>query len=273
MRRAVLGVLVVTLLAASCGTAAGPGRQGSGGTERHGSSTTATTVVRSTTTSVPSALDTLGPYLTQVAAVGASLKKAAAAVNGDIGAQTLTLSPSTDAAVVAADPTTAGNAIPAGLPPALLAVVMLVQSDLVSRWAALEGFRRLGSTPVARGDQQAQEALTCLANGGTAAASMSADTGALETAAARVPPVTPSASDSQDAADVRLLLQFLEGLNLGCASCGGQRYTTMPAIVWYPAPMPSTISGVPATNGTINGVEFSSSYTADGGWNIQIHAC
>ena len=275
MRRMVLGLCLVGMLAAACSTASGPGRQGIRRPPR-ASSTSAPAPSSTSTTVWPNAAGTnLAAYLSAAARADSLLKTAAAAVNGDVGAETLNLSPATAAAIEAADPAPAGNAVPAGLPDDLLARVMLVQSDLVSRWAALEGYRRLqGSTlPVARGDPAAQDALGCLGNGAAAATSTGADTRALQSAAAQVPPFTPAAPDSQEAADVQILLQSIELQNLGCGSCGGYRMTTLPDIEWYPSPHPSSVTGLPPTNGTIHGIEFEANYSPSTGWQINIHAC
>ena len=83
-----------------------------------------------------------------------------------------------------------------------------------------------------------------------------------------MPPLTPSAPDSRDAADVRLLLSYLEGQNLGCASCGGYRYTTLPVITWYPVPRPATADYPQQADGTIGpsgstGPEFSADLVAE----------
>jgi len=216
----------------------------------------------------------LAPYLAQVGATDASLRTAAADVNGDVGATTLNLATATRAAIEAAAPTTAGNAIPAGLPGALLQRVMLVQSDLVSRWAALVGYSRIeGTTPLIRTDPSAQRALECLANGAAAAAATHADTGALEAAAAGIPPIAVAAPDTEAAADIQILLQDLELRNLGCAGCGGARDTALPPVEWYPSPKPSPISGLPAADGTVGSVEFTATYAPAAGWQITIHAC
>ncbi len=280
MRRIALALILTALIGAACSTASSPGRQGSGRTPSASSTTLARPGSTSTTTtSSPSALDTLGPYLLRVAAVDAALKKAAAAVNGDVGAGTLDLRPATKAAIEAASPSGAGDAIPAGVPANLLGRVMLVQSDLVSRWASLVGYSRIGGiAPVARTDPAAADALACLSRGGTAASSNAADVRALTTTAAGMPSLTPLASESRDAADVRLLLSYLEGQNLGCASCGGYRYTTLPVITWYPVPRPATADYPQQADGTIGpsgstGPEFSATWSPSAGWQVTIYAC
>jgi len=275
MRRVVLGLVLIVLLGAACGTSTTPGRPSAHG----GTSTTphrsTTTAPPATTSSSPSALDTLGPYLTQVASIDAALKKAATAVNGDVHVGTVDLSPATKTAVDAADPAPAGAAIPAGLPADLWARVLLVQSDLESRYAALLGFTRSGAPPaVATTDFWGKYALSCLGNGGPAAAATQPDVAALRTGAAALPPLTPAAPDSQAAGDLALALQMIEMQNLGCLSCGGVRMTSPPTIVWYATPQPAPGGpGMPAIDGTINGVDFDGSYSASAGWQLEIHAC
>jgi hypothetical protein len=277
MRRFLLTLVMVGMIGglalAACGTS-GPTEAGSGST-----SSVPPTSSSSTTTTArgPSALDQLGGYFEAADQKSRLLQTAANKVNGDIRAGSLAVSPATAAAVAAADPTSIGATIPAGVPEGLLQQVMLVQSDLMSRWASLHGYARLApsgsTTTIPRSDPSAQMALRCLANGGAAATSFSGNLAAARSAAATSPPVTVAAPDSRDAANVAILLQELSGLNLGCASCGGERYTTLPTITWYPARVPAGATHPGPVDGTVNNTEFMADYVPGTGWQILLYAC
>jgi len=261
MRRVVIGLVLAGLLGAACGRASGPGQRSS-------------PAQRSTTSVPPSAADDLADYFAAAEHVDQLLKAAATLVNGDVTGTAISVSAQTVDAIKAADPAPAAAAIPAGLSPELLQQVMLVQSDLESRNASLAGFQRVGTgTSVPLTDMDAQRAMSCLSNGAKGATSFGADLAHVRETARSSPPVTVASPDSRDAAEVAILLAFLGGLNLGCASCGGQRYTTLPTIVWYPARVPATVDDPQPADGTINGVQFRADYEPGTGWVAQIYAC
>ncbi|HZM53866.1 MAG TPA: hypothetical protein VFC03_02445 [Acidimicrobiales bacterium] len=267
--------MLAGLVCMSCTSTPATSPKGSGSS----STTTATTATTTTTTShPPSALDNLTTYFAAAEGVDQRLKAAAIVVNGDIGVTQLTVNQSTTDVISTADPTAAGNAIPAGLTPDLLLPVMRVQSDLMSRFYALRGFERAnngtGGTVVPLSDQWAQEAMSCLSNGTQAAASFTADLAAARAVAAKAPPITVAVPDSRAAADLAVLLQSLVGRNSGCMSCGGDRETSLPAITWYATRMPAGFHGHPTpVDGYINGIDFLANYTLGTGWGIQAYAC
>ena len=267
MRRAVLAMVLAALVGASCASTPATSPKGTGSTSTSRS-----------TTRPPSAQDDLAAYFTAAQTVDTRLRAAAAVVNGDIGKTQLTVNRSTTDAIAAADPTGAAQAIPAGPTPDLLLPVMLVQSDLMSRFYALRGFERAingtSGTVVPLSDQLAQDALSCLGNGTQAAASFAADLAVARATAAKAPPVTVAAPDSRTAADLAVLLQNLVGRNSGCMSCGGERETSLPTITWYATRMPAGFHGHPGpVDGNVNGVDFLANYTLGTGWDIQAYAC
>ncbi|HVC69160.1 MAG TPA: hypothetical protein VNC61_02730 [Acidimicrobiales bacterium] len=146
----------------------------------------------------------------------------------------MTVDERTTNAVTAADPAATARTIPAGLPPHLLLPVMLVQSDLMSRYSALLGFDRAitatSAGVVSVSDQSAQEALACLSNGTQAAASFGTDLVAARATAANTPPISVAAPDSRAAADLAVLIQNLNGRSSACMSCGRSRETTLATI-------------------------------------------
>ena len=139
-----------------------------------------TTLATTTTTSVPSAAGDLEHYFAAAAAVDARLKDAAAAINGAIGKTTVTVDQSTLDAIEAANPVAAAKEIPSGLTPSLLLPVLTVQSDLVSRYFSLRGFRLNLANPgqprtFSVSDPNVGYARACLGEGASAAGSFAAD--------------------------------------------------------------------------------------------------
>jgi len=243
------------------------------------SSPTAPLVTTPTTSGHPTASAQLSAYFAAATRVDQRLRAAAAVINGDIGKTHLTVNHATRAAIAAADPTQAARAIPPGLTPGLVLPVMLVQSDLMSRYFALSGFQNAtnavsSGTVVPIGDHWAKYALSCLGNGSTAAAAFVADLTAAKTAATKAPPVQVAAPTSRAAADLAVLVNQLIGRNGGCMSCGGSRETSLPTITWYPKRMAAGFHGHPRpVDGNINGIDFLATYTPTAGWTIMAYAC
>jgi hypothetical protein len=260
------GCLVAALVLGACGSATS-------------SAPTTTTASTTTTTARPSAAGDLAAFFASAAASDQRLKAAAALVNGDISRTQLVVTRATEKAIAAAVPTASARAIPAGLPPGLLLPVLLVQSDLVSRYWAMRGWAPHGllapadnANPVPIADWWARYALTCLGNGAVAAARFDADVAAARAAAAAAPPVTAVPPYSRAAADLAILLNDIEGRNAGCLSCGGTRETSLPTIMWYATPRPMPNSDKRA-DGDIHGIAFSAHYAPAKGWTIEVWAC
>jgi hypothetical protein len=240
-------------------------------------STTRTTTESTTVTTAPSATNDLAAYFAAATALDQRLRAAAAAVNGAIGTNEITISQSTIDAVKAADPSAAAREIPAGLPPDVLLPVLTVQSDLVSRFYAFRGFSvaqigtipRVNPTPGSL--SSADYLLTCLGSGAEAASSFPADMAAARIAASKAPPLVPVDPSSQSAADLAIWLQLILGENSGCMSCGGFRATELAPITWHQV-APLTPGGAP-WDGDIGGLLFAAHYTAGQGWTVQLNAC
>lgn len=237
-------------------------------------STTTTQPV--TTTTRPSAAGDLAGYFASALAIDQKLRAAATAIDAGIAADRLTLTVAARDAIAAADPTAAPRAIPAGLDPGLLLKVLMVQSDLVSRFYALHGYE-MPFTPatqtvtIPRTDANAGYALDCLGNGTEAAGAFRADLAAARTAAAATPPVTAASADSRAAADLAIWLADLNLRNSGCASCGGQRVTGLGLITWHEIgpKFPSDLDW----NGDIAGVPFFARFVPGQGWLVTLEAC
>ena len=143
-RRSALALIAVLAVGAlGCGSST---KSSTPGTASIPTSTVGSTTT-DPTTRAPSAADDLGPYFAAATQVDQRLKEAAAAINGAIGNTTVTVDQSTLDAIDAANPAAAAKEIPSGLAPSLLLPVMTVQSDLVSRYFSLRGFRLYLANP------------------------------------------------------------------------------------------------------------------------------
>ena len=243
-------------------------------TSRPSTSTTLTTESTTTTTG-PSAANDLAAYFGAASAVDEELKAAAAAANGDIGTNQITVSPTTIDAINAADPSAAATKIPPGLPLDVLQRVILVQSDLYSRFYAFRGFVMAVAQPgqtevVPVSDERATYTLDCLKNGSTPARSFAADLAAARASAAQVPPVPATDPGSRAAAEVAVRLQYVKLANSGCMNCGGARFTTL-KVTWHP--IDQRAEGGDLWDGDVDTIPFSAHYTAGSGWAAQIDAC
>ena len=144
-------------------------------TSRATSSTTRTTTQPTTTTTGPSAANDLAAYFAAAMELDQRLKAAAAAANGSIGTDEITISQSTINAIKAAEPSAAAHEIPAGLPPDVLLPALTVQSDLESRYYAFHGFVEAEPGVIPRANptlgnmSAADHLLNCLGSGSEAA--------------------------------------------------------------------------------------------------------
>jgi hypothetical protein len=264
----VTGCLMVGVVMTGCGG----GSTSSPPTVAARPSTSTTQTTESTTTTTgPSAANDLAAYFAAASAVDANLKAAAAAANGAIGTNQITVSPTTIDTINAANPSAAATKIPPGLPLDVLQRVILVQSDLYSRFYAFRGFVMAVAQPgqtevVPVSDERATYTLDCLKNGSTPARSFATDLAAAQ-AAAQVPPVPATDPSSRTAADLAVRLQYVELANSGCMNCGGARFTTL-KVTWYPVNV-----GGEYGDGDADTIPFSAHYVPGSGWTVQIDAC
>jgi len=230
-----------------------------------------------TTTTVPSAANDLAAYFAAATNLDQRLKVAAAAANGAIGTNEITISQSTIDVIKAADPSAASHEIPAGLPPDVLLPVLTVQSDLVSRFYAFRGFMNAEPGIIPRANptpgslSPADYLMTCLGNGSNTASLFPADMAAARTEASKAPPLVPVDPSSQAAADLAIWLYNISGENSGCMECGGYRVTTLAPITWHQV-SPLTPGGN-SWDGDIGGLLFTAHYTVGQGWTVQTNAC
>jgi hypothetical protein len=224
-----------------------------------------TTIAPMTTTTgpLPSAADQLAGFVGAARQMDAQLDHAATLINGIGPPWTPPWPTSVVSAVEAADLRPVAAAIPAGLPSDLLRRTIVVYSDLASRYYAMRWFGAEGFPYEEPSDQMQGALLAALANGAPAAARFAADVDGLVGAARRLPPFAAAAPASRQAADVLLLVQWVDGMNGGCASTGGAVITTLPVIAWTPHDNAS---------GTIAGVAFNATLVG-GAWEVTILAC
>ncbi len=241
------------------------------------STTTATSVEATTVSSNPqgrSAADDLVAFFDAVETTDRDLRAAADAVNGSIGVDTVTFEQSTIDAVDRAEPAAVAAAFPAGLEPAVEQAVLLVYSDLVSRFASL----RQGSCLYLGTRPRSELEPSCFSQGHAAAERMPGDVRAARAAAEDSPPVVAPAPDSRAAAEVLLRIALIDGANRGCDSGGGFIATRPISVQWYTNPPvnPDTPE-IPPLDGEVGGLGVSAgfwaTYATDTGWTVQLNAC
>ena len=213
-----------------------------------------------------SAAEALAPFFTAVTDIDARLQTAAAAVNAGIGDEQVTVDQATVDLVDAAAPWPAAEAVPAGLDPATEQAVLLVYSDLVSRWGALRGGDCLQVGTVPRNSLNAD----CFVRGHEAKVRMPGDVEAARAAAASSVIGTPDPG-SPEAAEVLLRIEYINKANLGCGTMGGYIATDPVLVEW--AGEPSGDPTLPPTDGKVNGVRFRAAFDETAGWSIELLAC
>ncbi len=187
------------------------------------------------------------------------LHAAAEAING-AGPPWETVTEDVAGTVRAADAAVVAGTVPAGLPDDLLRAVILVYSDPASRRAAMQSFAD-ACTPF-----DTDEALLAeLDNGHAAATRFDSDLAVARSLAGSTPSVTVAPPDSREAAEVLLLVQYVDKSNAGCDSRGGAVVAELPAITWESDN--SGIIGTPPAD-----VAFSATFGPDG-YQVEIMAC
>lgn len=207
----------------------------------------------------PDATGVLAPFFSAAATMDDQLHAAADAING-AGPPWATVTDGVAGSVRAADPAVVARTVPAGLPDDLLRAVILVYSDLASRRAAMQSFA-LAGTPYETSDALLAE----LGNGHAAATRFDSDLAAAQSLARSAPSVTVAPPDSREAAEVLLLVQYVDGSNAGCDSRGGAVVTELPVITWE-SDNGGTIGSPPA------GIHFEATLGPDG-YQVEILAC
>jgi len=215
-------------------------------------------------TGTASAADDLVPFFAAVAETDRLLRAAADAVNASFGADTITVSQATIDAVERSAPTAVATAIPAGLQPAVEQAVLLVYSDLVSRYAALSCLPR-------RSIPRSELNPRCFTQGHAAAIRLTADVDTARTLAAATPPMAAPAADSRTVAELLLRIAYIDERNLGCAQTGGFLAIDAIRIDWIAESPPAP--DIPPTVGHIGGIPFRATYNAPAGWTVSIEAC
>jgi hypothetical protein len=235
------------------------------GDETGGSTDMSTDGQGDTATAGPAARS-LAPFFAAVDEIDGRLDAAAAAVNAGLGDQDATFDRSTIDLVDAAGPGPAADAIPAGLDPATQRAVLLVYSDLVSRFGALRGGDCLQVGTVPRDSLNAD----CFVRGHAAKVRMPDDVRAAQAAAAASMIGSPDPGSSE-AAEVLLRIEYINAANLGCGTMGGYSATDPLPVEWVSEP--SGDPTLPPTDGQINGVRFRATFDESAGWNVELLAC
>lgn len=212
------------------------------------------------------AADALVPFFAAVDEIDGRLGVAAAAINAEMNDERVTFDQQTIDTVDAAAPWPAAHAIPAGLDPATEQAVLLVYSDLASRFGSLRGGDCLQVGTVPRSSLNPE----CFARGHIAKVRLAGDVHAARAAAASSVFVAAS-PDSSAAAEVLLRVEYINKANMGCGTMGGYIATEPIPVDW--SSEPSGDPTLPPTDGTVNGVRFHAGYADPAGWTIELLAC
>jgi len=212
------------------------------------------------------AADELVPFFAAVDEIDGKLGVAAAAVNAGMSDEYATFDRQTIDTVDAAAPWPAAHAIPAGLDPATEQAVLLVYSDLASRFGSLRGGDCLEVGTVPRSSLNAD----CFARGHVAKVRMPGDVDAAR-AVAESSAFVATSPDSPAAAEVLLRVEYINKANMGCDTMGGYIATEPIPVEW--SSEPSADPAMPPLDGKVNGVHFRAGYADPAGWTIELLAC
>ena len=291
-RRLVTAALLALLLA-GCGSSSQPGSTAATGPTSSSPATPAASPTASATatpSATSSAAGQLEPFFAAAQAEDTQLRAAAVLVNDGFGATTISLSPSTKAAVTAIDPTVVSRTIPAGLGPALQLAVLVVYSDLRSRRESMNRVASWASSPgttvMPAGGTWARDLLTCLRNGASASAGFPGDLAAARALARRTSAVTPASPRSRAAGELAVRIRSIYLNNAGCAACGGGVVTRLASVTWRSMSIAGyhwdgvvgTAAGNPpsavaSAGNPYGGVPFHAYYLAGKGWQVSLDAC
>ena len=213
------------------------------------------------------ALDALAPFFAAVDETDQNLKAAAAAVNAGIGHEAVTFDQTTIDAIDRGSPSAVAATIPTGLDPTVEQAVMLVYSDLVSRYAAMRG----GDCVYVSTRPRADLNVDCFVRGHEAASLTPGDVDAAYAAAAAAPVTVVRDPDSRENAEVPLRIEYINKANMGCGTMGGYRATQAIPIDWVTED--SGAPEVPSTDGHVGVIGFTASYDAGSGWTVELRAC
>jgi len=216
---------------------------------------------------LPTAANDLAAFFSAAQQADQRLKAAATAINGDITGDELRVDPATADAVRALGSAVAASAaaIPAGLEPDLLRAVLLVQSDLASRSAAMSPAWSVETKPMS-------EVAPCLRNGCLSAARYPADLAALRSLADTSPPVTVAAPDSRAAEELAVRLTYIDRRNNCANECGSYVATDLREVTFYDAPTFDPVTGH-RWDGIFGDVVFRADFEAGTGWRVEFNAC
>jgi len=225
-----------------------------------------------TAASVNSALPQLSSFVAEARATDAALRALSLRVNAGIDSGSIRIDPADLTTLRAIVPHRLVAAIPGGLPDPLLRSTLLVFADLVSRRDAFNRWDEFASeSPVPRTGAHGKDLLRCLGNGASAAAHFDADLAALTAAAAATPRVAVAPAASHATAEVSIQAELIEGVNGGCAECGG--FVARPTVLWPITWKRIVLAPDSIWDGTIGTTPFQARYTPSGGWTANLDAC
>jgi len=209
----------------------------------------------------------LAPFFAAVVQTDQNLKAAAEVVNGAIRDGTITIDRATIEAIDRGSPFAVAATIPTGLDPTVERAVLLVYSDVVSRYGAMRGGDcvEVGTRPLA--DLNAD----CFVRGHEPSNRMPGDVAAARAAAADAPGTVTLDPAARESAELPLRIEYINKANMGCGTMGGYLATEAIPVVWVTEDSGSP--DVPPTDGRVGGIAFTARYDADSGWAVDLRAC
>ncbi|MEN3359680.1 MAG: hypothetical protein V7637_3662 [Mycobacteriales bacterium] len=232
--------------------------------------TTATGTTRAVS---PNALGSLAPFIAAAAADDARIRAAAAALNKVATPTTLTFNRTTAATAAAAAKVHSDAALPAGLPDRQKSAALQVYSDLVARSAPFYYIAAGKDGTLPRTDPALEIVLIGLKKNSPIAARFPADMAALKRLAAGAVPVPRVTANSTAAAELALLINWVQLRNHGCGTTGGYASGYLPKIVWKrQAGTPHWFDGTIGADGAAAGIQFTAKFQ-HGAWQIELNAC
>jgi hypothetical protein len=213
------------------------------------------------------ALAALAPFFAAVAQTDQNLAAAAEVINAGIANGAITVDRATIEAIDRGSPAAVAATIPTGLDPTVERAVLLVYSDVVSRYGAMRGGDcvEVGTRPLA--DLNAD----CFVRGHEPSNRMPGDVAAARAAAADAPGTVTLDPAARESAELPLRIEYINKANMGCGTMGGYLATEAIPVVWVTEDSGSP--DVSPTDGRVGGIAFTAKYDAGSGWTVDLRAC
>ncbi|MGN8244230.1 hypothetical protein ACTHAM_001130 [Cellulomonas soli] len=217
-------------------------------------------------------MDDLRPFLTAAQELDTRVRATAPLVSASVHDTEVLVEQSTAEAVRALDVDAVAATIPDGVSDDLLAPVLVVYSELVSRVRAMSGFGYAGTYARDAESSDGEQMVACLTNGSEAARRFAGDLAAVRAAAEAAPPVADVDPTSTTAATLAVRIEDIDLRNSGCGGCGGYLVDGLAPVTWADGST-TTRTGSVGTQGEPDGIAFTATYDPVDGWTVVLNAC